>query len=122
EGGRSRCARSGRWSDNDLETMSRSSSPGSVQIVRVLGIPVFVHFSWFIVFGLIAWTLATGYFPERYPNLPVTSYWAKGLLASLLFFVSILLHELGHSIVALRSGIGIRSITLVIFSGVGRLA
>ena len=101
--------------------MSRSSSPGSVQIVRVLGIPVFVHFSWFIVFGLIAWTLATGYFPERYPNLPVTSYWAKGLLASLLFFVSILLHELGHSIVALRSGIAIRSITLFIFGGVARL-
>ena len=101
--------------------MPPSSSPGSVQIVRVLGIPVFVHFSWFIVFGLIAWSLATGYFPERYPNLPVTSYWAKGLLASLLFFVSILLHELGHSVVALRSGIGIRSITLFIFGGVARL-
>lgn len=101
--------------------MPPSSSPGSIQIVRVLGIPVFVHFSWFIVFGLIAWTLATGYFPERYPNLPVTSYWAKGLLASLLFFVSILLHELGHSVVALRSGIAIRSITLFIFGGVARL-
>jgi len=101
--------------------MSRSSSPGSVQIVRVLGIPVFVHFSWFIVFGLIAWTLATGYFPQRYPNLPVTSYWAKGLLASLLFFVSILLHELGHSVVALKSGLAIRSITLFIFGGVARL-
>jgi Zn-dependent protease/CBS domain-containing protein len=101
--------------------MPPSSSPGSIQIVRVLGIPVFVHFSWFIVFGLIAWTLATGYFPERYPNLPVSSYWAKGLLASLLFFVSILLHELGHSVVALRSGIAIRSITLFIFGGVARL-
>jgi Zn-dependent protease/CBS domain-containing protein len=92
-----------------------------VQVARVLGIPVFVHFSWFVVFGLIAWTLATGYFPQRYPNLPVTSYWAKGLLASLLFFVSILLHELGHSVVALKSGIAIRSITLFIFGGVARL-
>lgn len=94
---------------------------GSVQVARVLGIPVYVHFSWFIVFGLIAWTLATGYFPQRYPNLPVTSYWAKGLLASVLFFVSILLHELGHSLVALKSGISIRSITLFIFGGVARL-
>jgi Zn-dependent protease len=101
--------------------MPATSSPGSIQLFRVLGIPVFVHFSWFIVFGLIAWTLATGYFPERYPNLPVTSYWAKGLLASLFFFVSILLHELGHSLVALRSGIAIRSITLFIFGGVARL-
>lgn len=101
--------------------MAPASSPGSVQVARILGIPVFVHFSWFVVFGLIAWTLATGYFPQRYPNLPVTSYWAKGLLASLLFFVSILLHELGHSVVALKSGIAIRSITLFIFGGVARL-
>jgi Zn-dependent protease/CBS domain-containing protein len=101
--------------------MPPTSSPGSIQIARVLGIPVYVHFSWFIVFGLIAWTLATGYFPQHYPNLPVTSYWAKGLLASLLFFVSILLHELGHSLVAIRSGIAIRSITLFIFGGVARL-
>ena len=101
--------------------MPPSPSPGSVQVARVLGIPVYVHFSWFIVFGLTAWTLATGYFPQQYPNLPVTSYWAKGLVASLLFFVSILLHELGHSLVAIRSGIGIRSITLFIFGGVARL-
>jgi len=101
--------------------MAPTASPGSVQVARILGIPVFVHFSWFVVFGLIAWTLATGYFPQRYPNLPVTSYWAKGLLASLLFFVSILLHELGHSVVALKSGLAIRSITLFIFGGVARL-
>jgi Zn-dependent protease/CBS domain-containing protein len=101
--------------------MPPTSSPGSIQVARVLGIPVYVHFSWFVIFGLIAWTLATGYFPQHYPNLPVTSYWAKGLVASLLFFVSILLHELGHSLVARKSGIGIRSITLFIFGGVARL-
>ena len=101
--------------------MPRTTSPGSLQVARVLGIPVYVHFSWFVVFGLIAWTLATGYFPQHYPNLPVTSYWAKGLVASLLFFVSILLHELGHSLVARKSGIAIRSITLFIFGGVARL-
>ena len=94
---------------------------GGVRIARIFGIPVYVHFSWIVVFALIAWTLATGYFPQRYPNLPVTSYWAKGLLASLLFFVSILLHELGHSVVALKSGLAIRSITLFIFGGVARL-
>jgi Zn-dependent protease/CBS domain-containing protein len=101
--------------------MPPTRSPGSIQVARVLGIPVYVHFSWVVIFGLIAWTLATGYFPQHYPNLPVTSYWAKGLVASLLFFVSILLHELGHSLVARRSGIPIRSITLFIFGGVARL-
>ena len=96
--------------------------PGSLQVARVFGIPIFVHFSWVLVFALIAWTLATDYFPDHYPELAVTSYWGRGLTASLLFFASILLHELGHSLVALRSGIAIESITLFIFGGVARLA
>jgi len=94
---------------------------GGIQIARVFGIPVLVHFSWVVVFALIAWTLATGYFPEHDPNLPVTSYWARGLVASLFFFLSILLHELGHSYVAVRNGLRIESITLFIFGGVARL-
>jgi Zn-dependent protease len=98
------------------------TSDGGVRIARIFGIPVYVHFSWIVVFSLIAWTLATGYFPEHYPNLPVASYWARGLVASLLFFISILLHELGHSLVAVRYGIAIESITLFIFGGVARLA
>ncbi len=97
------------------------TNAGGVQIARIFGIPIYVHFSWLVVFSLIAWTLATGYFPENYPNLPVASYWARGLVASLLFFVSILLHELGHSLVALRYGVPIESITLFIFGGVARL-
>ena len=95
--------------------------PGSIQVARVFGIPVFVHFSWVLVFALIAWTLATNYFPDEYPELGVTSHWARGLAASLLFFVSVLLHELGHSLIAIRSGIEIESITLFIFGGVARL-
>jgi Zn-dependent protease/CBS domain-containing protein len=98
------------------------AGPGSLQVARVFGIPIYVHFSWVVVFALIAWTLATNYFPDRYPELAVTSYWARGLATSLLFFVSVLLHELGHSLVAIRSGIAIESITLFIFGGVARLA
>src|SRR4030042_1115183 len=75
--------------------MSVSSRTDHIQIARVIGIPVYLHFSWLIIFGLIVWTLSTGYFPAQYPDLPASSYWAKGLVASLLFFVSILLHELG---------------------------
>lgn len=94
---------------------------GGMRLGRVFGIPIYVHFSWFIVFALIAWTLATGYFPQREPDLPLQSYWARGLVASLLFFASILLHELGHSLVARRSGVAIQSITLFIFGGVARM-
>ena len=79
-----------------------AGGPGSIQVARVLGIPIYVHFSWIVVFGLIAWTLATNYFPDRYPELAATSHWARGLAASLLFFASVLLHELGHSVVAIR--------------------
>lgn len=92
-----------------------------VRVATVFGIPVFVHASWLVVFALVAWTLATGYFPARHPGLTPAAYWARAVAAALLFFTSILLHELGHSVVALRHGIPIRSITLFIFGGVARL-
>jgi Zn-dependent protease/CBS domain-containing protein len=101
--------------------MSVSSRTDHVQIARVIGIPIYVHFSWLIIFGLIAWTLSTGYFPAQTPDLPASSYWAKGLVASLLFFVSILFHELGHAVVARRLGLRTRSITLFVFGGVAQL-
>jgi Zn-dependent protease/CBS domain-containing protein len=95
--------------------------PDHLQIARVIGIPIYLHFSWVIIFGLIVWTLSTGYFPAQYPDLPASSNWAKGLVASILFFVSILLHELGHAVVARRHGLRTRSITLFIFGGVAQL-
>jgi len=101
--------------------MSASSRTDHVQIAKVIGIPINLHFSWLIIFGLIVWTLSTGYFPAQQPDLPASSYWAKGLVASLLFFVSILLHELGHAVIALRYGLRTRSITLFIFGGVAQL-
>jgi Zn-dependent protease/CBS domain-containing protein len=101
--------------------MSGSRRTDHIQVARVMGIPIYLHFSWLIIFGLIVWTLSTGYFPAQYPDLPASSYWAKGLVASLLFFVSILLHELGHAVVALRHGLRTRSITLFIFGGVAQL-
>jgi Zn-dependent protease len=92
-----------------------------IRIARIFGIPIYIHFTWFIIFGLIAWSLSEGYFPERYPDLPASSYWAKGLVAALLLFASVLFHELAHSVVARRNGIGIVSITLFIFGGLARL-
>lgn len=101
--------------------MSRDPRTDHIQIARVFGIPIYLHFSWLIIFGLIVWTLSTGYFPSHDPDLPAWSNWAKGLVASLLFFVSIVLHELGHALMALRHGLRTRSITLFIFGGVAQL-
>jgi Zn-dependent protease/predicted transcriptional regulator len=91
------------------------------QIGRLFGIPLRVHVSWLIVFGLISWSLAAGYFPAQLPDLPVWSYWIKALIAAAMFFVSIILHELGHSLVARHHGIGIASITLFVFGGVSQM-
>lgn len=101
--------------------MSTGGRTDHVQIARVIGIPIYLHFSWLIVFSLIVWTLSTGYFPAQYPDLPASSNWAKGLVASLLVFVSILLHELGHAVVARRHGLRTRSITLFFFGGVAQM-
>ena len=101
--------------------MNAGTHRDHIQVARVFGIPIYLHFSWLIIFGLIVWTLSTGYFPARYPDLPASSYWAKGLVTSLLFFVSILLHELGHALAAQRMGMPIRGITLFMFGGVAEL-
>jgi len=91
------------------------------QIGRLFGIPVRVHISWLIVFGLISWSLAAGYFPAQLPDLPVWSYWLKAVAAAAMLFVSIILHELGHSLIARRHGIEIASITLFVFGGVSQM-
>ncbi len=94
---------------------------GRIRIARILGIPVYLHYTWFLIFGLVVWALSAGYFPAHYPDLPLGTYWAKGTVAALLLFASVLIHELSHSVVAMRSGIGIVSITLFIFGGVAQL-
>lgn len=91
------------------------------KIGRVLGIPIHVHGSWFVVFFFVTWSLAMGYLPETLPGLSASRYWGMGGIASLLLFVSVLLHELGHSYVALRYRIPIRQITLFIFGGMAHM-
>jgi Zn-dependent protease len=91
------------------------------RIGSVLGIPLRIHFSWLVIFALVSWSLAVGYFPTLFPDLPVWSYWLKGILAALLLFISIIVHELGHSVLARRHGIEISDITLFVFGGVSQL-
>ncbi|MGC4098108.1 MAG: site-2 protease family protein [Nitrospira sp.] len=93
----------------------------SWEIGRALGIPIRVHASWFLVFLLVTWTLSTGYLPESLPGLTPGRYWAMGGIAAVLLFLSVLLHELGHSYVALYYRIPIEKITLFIFGGVAHM-
>jgi Zn-dependent protease len=93
----------------------------SIKLGRVLGIPFGVHISWFLIFALVTWSLAAGYFPGEYPGLGGVAYALMGAATSLLFFGSVLLHELAHSVVARREGIPVRSINLFIFGGVAQI-
>lgn len=101
--------------------MSVPLQSGSLKIATIMGIPIRVHFSWLIIFGLITWSLSTFYFPKAAPQLPATSYWISGTVAALLLFISVAFHELSHSFVALRYKLSIINITLFIFGGVAQM-
>ncbi|MBN1550716.1 site-2 protease family protein [bacterium] len=90
-------------------------------VARLFGIPITLDYSWFLIFGLIAWSLAGGYFKNLLPWLKESTHWFLGIGAALLLFVSILLHELAHSLVAKAAGLKIRGITLHIFGGIAEL-
>lgn len=92
-----------------------------VTLFRVAGIPVRIHPSWLVIFGLIAWSLSVGYFPHVLPGVPAAAYWVQGLVAALLLFVSVFLHELSHSVVARAHGLPVSAITLHVFGGVSQL-
>ncbi len=93
----------------------------SLTFGKIFGIPIGAHTSWFLIFILVTWSLATGYFPDEYPGWSAAAYWLTGLLMSLLFFASVLAHELGHAVVALREGVPVRGITLFVFGGVAQI-
>lgn len=90
----------------------------SLQLGRVRGISVRLHFTLIITFFLIVWTLSTFFMPDYVKGLPTADYWVMSLAATGLLFFSILLHELSHSMVAKKFGIPVKSITLFIFGGV----
>jgi Zn-dependent protease/CBS domain-containing protein len=92
-----------------------------LQLGRIAGIRIGLHWSWLAVFALVAWTLATSVFPSWNPGLGEGTYWAMAAVAAVLFFASILLHELGHALQARREGLEIDGITLWLFGGVARL-
>jgi PDZ domain-containing secreted protein/Zn-dependent protease len=92
----------------------------TIRFFRVRGIPVGAHWSWLFVFALVVWSLSTALFPATYPGLDGSTYLFMGLAAAALFFGSVVLHELGHTFVALAQGVRIRGVSLWLFGGVAR--
>lgn len=88
---------------------------------KIFGIQFRLHYSWFIIFILITVSLSLQYFPSNYPDWSLALYWIIGIITSLLFFTSVVAHELAHSLVGRANGIPIKSITLFIFGGIARM-
>ncbi len=94
----------------------------SIPLGKILGIPIGLDYSWFLFFGLITWSLATGYYPQRYAEWPGALFWLMGAVTAIGLFGSVLLHELGHSVAAQYYHIPVRRIRLMIFGGVAELS
>jgi Zn-dependent protease/CBS domain-containing protein len=94
---------------------------GSFKIGRIAGIDIGIHYSWLLAFGLFAWVFSRGQLPASFPGWSLTTYWTAGVLISLALFVSVLIHELCHSLVARSRGLKVSSIVLFIFGGVSNI-
>ena len=92
-----------------------------ISLFKILGFEVKLDLSWFILAILITWSLAKGFFPHYFKDLPDSTYWLMGVAGTLGLFISIVLHELSHSLVARSYGIPMKGITLFIFGGVAEM-
>lgn len=88
---------------------------------RLFRIPISIHYSWLFMFALLVWSLVADYLPMHHPGITGGANWAWAIAAALLFFASVLAHELAHSLIARSSGIPVEGITLFALGGVSEL-
>ena len=94
----------------------------TIVIGRVFGIPIDLDYSWFLIAVLLTWLLAVNYYPLAFKGGTSVQYWSMGVVTAVLFFVSIVVHELAHSWMAIRYKMPVHRITLFIFGGVSQIA
>ncbi len=92
------------------------------ELFKLFGFPIRIDLNWFIIAVLVTWTLATLVFPQDYGGLGQGTYWSMGLAGALGLFLSIVLHELGHALMARQYGVPMGGITLFIFGGVAEMS
>jgi Zn-dependent protease len=97
-------------------------SKNQLRIGRVMGVPLRIDASWLLIFVWVTWSLAAGYFPQNHPDWSQGLIWALAVITSLMFFGSVLLHELGHALLARLHGVPVKDITLFIFGGVAEIS
>jgi len=89
-------------------------------IGKIFGIDIHIDWSWLLIFGLVSWSLAST-FGQMHPQWTTQTQWGIALLAAALFFISVLAHELAHSVVARMRGVPVRNITLFMFGGISNI-
>ncbi len=92
-----------------------------IKLFRLMGFEVKADLSWIVLAFLVAWSLSTGLFPMQVKDLSTGTYWMMGILGAAGLFVSIILHEFSHSVVARKRGMPMKGITLFIFGGVAEM-
>jgi len=93
----------------------------SLKIGSIIGVEIKLHYTWFVIFFLLTWSLATGYMPMQYPGMSLALYWVIGAISSTILFASVLFHELAHCYIAKRRGLPVAGITLFLFGGVSEI-
>jgi len=94
----------------------------SIRVGRLAGVPIGIQPLWLLIVALITWSLGAFYYPDQAPGIVPAVAYGLGLLSALLLFASILLHELGHAVVARRHGVEIEEIDLWLLGGVARMS
>ncbi len=94
---------------------------GSIKLGRIFGVEVGFHWSWIFIFFIVTWSFAEGVLDHYYPGWGDGQRWTAGALVSIVFFLSVLAHELSHAVVSNRLGLPVRSISLFVFGGVANL-
>lgn len=94
----------------------------SFTVARIGGIAIEINPSWLLIVGVLAWSLSDGVFPDMYEGWSTATYWIVGTLSAVLLFVTVLVHEMAHAVVAIKRGIPVPKITLFIFGGVSHMS
>ena len=93
----------------------------SFQILKIKNIPIKLHFTLIFIFVFLSWTLSVGFMPYYYPNLTRSDYVVMGITGAIILFVSVLVHELAHSILSTKYGVKVDQIILFIFGGISEI-
>lgn len=91
------------------------------RICRIFGIDIELHWTWFLIFVILTWQIADGFLPRAVPGQPATLYWIYGISVILVFFLSLLFHEISHSVVARKFDTTIKRINLSFFGGAAQM-